>query len=98
MARVDRDRRSAGCILRALLILVLLAVIIGLFAVFYTGVTPKLHVDSKLKGIGRRTPIQIRIEDPQRVSRVKVEVVQGSDVKTVKEEELTPRPAWAFGS
>jgi murein DD-endopeptidase MepM/ murein hydrolase activator NlpD len=95
----DRDRnRSAGCFLRLLLILVLLAVIVGLFAVFYTGATPKLHVESKLKGIGMRTPIQVRIEDPQRVSKVTVAVVQGADVKTVKEQELTPRPVWAFGA
>jgi murein DD-endopeptidase MepM/ murein hydrolase activator NlpD len=95
----DRNRnRSAGCFLRVLLVLVLLAVIAGLFAVFYTGATPKLHVESKLKGIGRRTPFQIRIDDPQRVSKVKVEVVQGMDAKVVKEQDFTPRPAWAFGS
>jgi hypothetical protein len=95
----DRDRKaSAGCILRALLIVVVLAVIAGLFSVFYTGATPKLHVGSKLKGIGRRTPIEVKIEDPQRVSKVKVEVVQGMDVKPVKEQDFTPRSAWAFGS
>lgn len=95
----DRNRnRSAGCFLRVLLVLVLLAVIVGLSAVFYTGATPELHVESKLKGIGRRTPFQIRIKDPQRVSKVKVEVVQGMDVKVVKEQDFTPRSAWAFGS
>jgi murein DD-endopeptidase MepM/ murein hydrolase activator NlpD len=95
----DRNRnRSAGCFLRVLLVAVLLAVIVGLCAVFYTGATPKLHVESKLKGIGRRTPFQIRIDDPQRVSKVKVEVVQGMDVKVVKEQDFTPRAAWAFGS
>jgi len=94
----DRNRKSAGCFLRVLLVLVLLAVVLGLSAVFYTGTTPKLHVESKLKGVGRRTPIQIRIEDPQRVSKVKVEVVQGMDAKLVKEQGFTPRSAWAFGS
>lgn len=94
-----RDRsRSAGCIFRVLLVLVVLFVGAVVFAVLYTGATPKLHVESKLKGIGRKTPIQIRIEDPQRVSRLKVEVVQGMDVKTVKEQDLTPRSVWAFGS
>jgi len=56
------------------------------------------HVQSKLKGIGRRTPIQVRIDDPQRVSKVRVELVQGTEVKTVKEQDMTPRSAWAFGS
>jgi murein DD-endopeptidase MepM/ murein hydrolase activator NlpD len=94
----DRNRKSAGCFLRVLLVLVLLAVIAGLCAVFYTGATPKLHVESKLKGIGRRTPFQIRIESPQRLSKVKVEVVQGMDAKLVKEQDFTPRSAWSFGS
>ena len=43
---------------------------------FYSGATPKLTVESALKGIGRRTPIQIRIDDPQRVEKVRVEVLQ----------------------
>lgn len=96
----DRHRergRAAGCFLRTLLVLALLVVIVALFATFYTGAEPKVAVESKLKGIGRRTPVQIRIEDPQRVSKVTVEVVQGADVQTVAERELQPRPAWSFG-
>jgi murein DD-endopeptidase MepM/ murein hydrolase activator NlpD len=96
----DRHRergRAAGCFLRTLLVLALLVVIVALFATFYTGTEPKVAVQSKLKGIGRRTPIQIRIEDPQRVSKVKVDVVQGADVQTVAERELQPRSAWSFG-
>jgi len=98
MAR-DRDRKaSAGCLLRGLLILVALVVVAGLFSVFYPGATPRLQVQPKLKGIGRRTPIEVKIESPQRVSKIKVEVVQGMDVKPVKEQEMVPRSAWAFGS
>ena len=99
--REHRDRgdrgRAAGCFLRTLLVLALLVVIVALVATFYTGAAPKIAVDSKLKGIGRRTPIQIRVEDPQRVSKVTVEVVQGADVKKVAERELQPRAAWALG-
>jgi len=98
MAR-DRDRKaSAGCLLRGLLILVALAVVVGLFSIFYPGATPKLQVQPKLQGIGRRTPIEVKIENPQRVSKVKIEVVQGTDVKPVKEQEMTPRSVWSFGS
>ena len=93
-----RDRKApAGC-LRALLVLVALAVVALLFPVFYSGATPKVHVEPKLKGIGRRTPIAVKIESPQRVSKVKVEVVQGMDVKPVKEESFAPRSVWAFAS
>ena len=96
--RDRRDRgRAAGCFLRTLLVLALLVVIVALVATFYTGASPNVAVQSKLKGIGRRTPIQVRIEDPQRVSKVTVEVVQGQDVKKVAERELQAKPAWAFG-
>jgi murein DD-endopeptidase MepM/ murein hydrolase activator NlpD len=95
----DRDRRPAsGCILRTFLVVVVLAAGAGLFALLYPGAVPKIHLEPQLKGIGRRTPIRIRIEDPQRVSRVSVEVIQGRDVKTVKDQKLSPRPLWAFGA
>src|SRR5215813_8887644 len=95
----DRERKaSAGCLPRALVALFLLVVVGGLFYIFYPGVTPKLHVAPKYKGIGRRTPIEVKIDGPQRVSKVKVEVVQGDDVKPVKEQEMTPRSKWALGS
>jgi murein DD-endopeptidase MepM/ murein hydrolase activator NlpD len=98
MIRDRRDRgRAAGCFLRTLLVLALLVVIVALAATFYTGATPHVSVATKLKGIGRRTPIQIRIENPQRVSKVTVEVVQGQDVKTVAERELAAKSAWSFG-
>jgi Peptidase family M23 len=100
MARRDRSDRSktAGCFLRILMILALLVVAAVAAATFYTGAEPKVTVKPGLPGIGRRTPIQIRIEDPQRVEKVRVEVVQGTDVKPVQEKELQPKPAWAFGS
>jgi hypothetical protein len=102
MARRDRDRsdrnKAAGCFLRILMILALLVVAAVAVATFYTGAEPKVTVKPDLPGIGRRTPIRIRIEDPQRVEKVRVEVVQGTDVKPVQEKELQPKPAWAFGT
>ena len=97
MARRDRDgRNAAGCFLRMLLVLVLLVLVVALFATFYTGATPKVTVESALQGIGRRTPIQIRIDDPQRVEKVRVEVVQNPDVKPVMEKTFEPQPPWKF--
>jgi murein DD-endopeptidase MepM/ murein hydrolase activator NlpD len=97
MVRRDRDgRKAAGCFLRVLLVLVLLILIVGAFAGFYAGATPKLTVESALKGIGRRTPIQIRIDDPQRVEKVRVELVQNADVKPVMEKTFEPQPVWKF--
>jgi murein DD-endopeptidase MepM/ murein hydrolase activator NlpD len=105
MARPDRgfDRNSgrskaAGCFLRALMILALLGTAAAAATAFYTGAEPKLTVKPDLPGIGRRTPVRIRIDDPQRVEKVRVEVVQGMDVKPVQEKEFQPKSAWAFGS
>lgn len=97
MAR-DRDsgRKAAGCFLRTLLVLVALLLAVGVFATFYTGATPQVEVKPAKPGIGRRTPVQIRIVDPQRVEKVTVEVVQGSDAKPVEEKAFEPRSAWKF--
>lgn len=94
----DRDggRKAAGCFLRTLLVLVVLLIAVGAFATFYTGATPGVEVKPAKPGIGRRTPVQIRIVDPQRVEKVTVEVVQGTDVKPVEEKAFEPRPAWKF--
>jgi len=80
--------------MRVLLVLALLLVVAGAFTGFYTGATPKVTVKPTLPGIGRRTPIQIRIEDPQRVEKVRVELVQNLDVKPVMEKTFQPQPAW----
>lgn len=77
-----------------LLVLVLLLIAAGAFAGFYTGASPQVTVKPTLPGIGRSTPVRIRIEDPQRVEKVRVEVVQGSEVKPVMEKTFTPQPAW----
>ncbi|MFL6197036.1 MAG: M23 family metallopeptidase [Thermoanaerobaculia bacterium] len=95
MVRRDRDgRRAAGCFLRFLLVLVLILLAVGAFAGFYSGATPKVTLKPERPGIGRRTPIQIRIEDPQRVEKVRVELIQNSDVKPVLEKAFEPQPAW----
>jgi murein DD-endopeptidase MepM/ murein hydrolase activator NlpD len=76
----------------------LLVIAVALFATFYTGATPKVTVESALPGIGRRTPIQIRIDNPQRVVKVRVEVVQNTEVKPVLEQAYQPRSLWKLGS
>ncbi|HWM93188.1 MAG TPA: M23 family metallopeptidase [Thermoanaerobaculia bacterium] len=98
MVRRDRDKAAAGCFLRILMILALLVVAAVAAATFYTGAEPKVTVEPGLPGIGRRTPIKVRVEDPQRVTKVRVEVVQGSDVKPVQEKTFEPKPAWTLGT
>jgi murein DD-endopeptidase MepM/ murein hydrolase activator NlpD len=78
------------------MVLALLVVAGALFATFYTGAAPKVAVEPAMPGIGKRTPIKIRIEEPQRVEKVKVEVVQNMDVKPVEERAFDPQPTWKF--
>jgi hypothetical protein len=80
------------------LVVGLLVIVVALFATFYAGATPKVTVESALPGIGRRTPIQIRIDSPQRVAKVRVEVVQNQEVKPVLEQTFQPRSLWSLGS
>ena len=99
MVRRDRDRRkAAGCFLRVLLVLALVFILVGAFVGFYSGATPKVSVKPAYPGIGRRTPVRIRIDDPQRVEKVRVEVVQNGDAKPVLEKTFEPRSAWMPGS
>lgn len=79
-------------------ILLLLGVALALFGVvsFWPGHAPGVEVVPKLKGIGRRTPVEVKIDDVSRVQAVRVEVVQGADKIEVVEKEYTPGPSWAF--
>lgn len=95
MRRQDREaRKAAGCFLRLVLVVGTLVIALAAFAALYTGAKPTVSVKPAMPGIGRRTPIHIRIEDPQRVEKVRVEVVQGMDVKPVLERAFTPWPKW----
>ena len=92
--RSREGRAVAGCLLRVLLVLAGIVIVAGAFAAFYAGAAPKVAVKPERPGIGRRTPIRIRIEDPRRLEKVRVELVQNADVKPVLEKNFEPQPAW----
>ncbi len=79
-------------------ILLLLVVALALFGAvsFWPGRSPQVELVPKLKGIGKRTPIEVKVDDVSRVERVRIEVVQGADKIAVTEKEFTPAPAWKF--
>ncbi len=90
------QRSSGGALPRMLLVLLVLALAGVAVAAFWTGRPPQLEVKPGLAGIGRRTPIAVRIDDTARVEKLTVEVVQGMDVKPVAEKRFETHPAWAF--
>ncbi|HEV7670261.1 MAG TPA: M23 family metallopeptidase [Thermoanaerobaculia bacterium] len=80
---------------RILLLLVVALVLFGGVAL-WPGRSPKVDLVPKLKGIGKRTPIEVKIDDVSRIERVRVEVIQGADKTAVSEKEFAPAPPWAF--
>jgi murein DD-endopeptidase MepM/ murein hydrolase activator NlpD len=90
------QRSSGGALLRMLLVLVVLALAGGAAAAFWTGRPPHVEIRPGLAGIGRRTPIEVKIDDTGRVEKLTVDVVQGMDVKPVLEKGFETHPAWAF--
>ncbi len=100
MARRERDHtgRKGGCLKRGLVVGMFLISLTLLVAAFFSGAVPVLTVKPDLPGIGKRTPIRIRIEDPQRVTAVRVELVQGMDVTLLEERTFEPKSVFAFGT
>ncbi|HEY0781168.1 MAG TPA: hypothetical protein VGE98_01835, partial [Thermoanaerobaculia bacterium] len=92
----ERSRSSFGALLRLLLVGAGLVVAALVVTTFWTGAPPKVEVKPALPGIGRRTPIEVRVSDTGRVEKLTVQLVQGMDVKPLLEKELPTRPAWAF--
>jgi murein DD-endopeptidase MepM/ murein hydrolase activator NlpD len=86
--------KAGGCARPLLLALAAAVVLLGLIGLLYTGPAPRVSLQPALRGIGRRTPIRVRVEKPQRLERLRVEVVQGSDVKSVLEKAFEPAPLW----
>jgi murein DD-endopeptidase MepM/ murein hydrolase activator NlpD len=92
-----RERKAAaGCLVRGVLAIALLVLIVAVVGTFWVGSAPEVKVTPGAKGIGRRTPIAVHLDDTGRVLKVHVELVQGQDVTPVADKEFASHPAWAF--
>src|SRR6202035_1127312 len=91
-----REKNAAGCFVRTVLIVALLVLGFGIVATFWLGSAPEVSLRPSAKGIGRKTPITVHLSDTGRVERVRVELVQGSDVTAVGEKSFASHPAWEF--
>ncbi len=68
-----------------------------LLAWFRVGSSPRISIAAELPGIGRRTPIVVRVAEPGRgLSRVAVQLVQADRVELLAERRHEPRAFWAF--
>ncbi|MGE5233369.1 MAG: M23 family metallopeptidase [Acidobacteriota bacterium] len=91
----DRPRRR----LFAPLLWILIAAL-GAFVALATlrlGAAPSISIEPKIPGIGKRTPIVVRVAAPGRgLGPVKVELVQDQLDVVLAQRELRPRPFWKF--
>ncbi|HVT16499.1 MAG TPA: peptidoglycan DD-metalloendopeptidase family protein [Thermoanaerobaculia bacterium] len=90
------ERSTGGALPRMLVILVVLLLVVALTGTLWVGRAPRLEIKPSRPGIGRRTPILVKLNDAGRVDKLTVEVVQGMDVKPVAEKSFAPHSAWAF--
>ncbi len=82
-----------------LLLAVCLLLLVGFLAigVFRVGSPPVISISPETPVIGKRTAVKIQVEEPGRgLSSVKVELVQGDQVKTLAERSYAPRPQLRF--
>lgn len=91
-----QERNRGGCFVRVLLAAALIVVVVAVVTTFWVGGPPTLTLQPSAKGIGRRTPVTVRVDDTGRVEKLKVELVQGTDVTPVGEKSFATHPAWAF--
>ena len=90
-------RRKPRYLARLLLIVIPAGLIFLGVASFRSGPAPLIEIRSSLPGIGKRTPVEISIDEPVRgLSRVRVEFVQGDRVEVLEERAYTPRAPWQF--
>src|SRR5882724_4111712 len=92
-----RERKAAaGCLIRGVLAAALLLVVVVVVMTFWVGSAPDVTVKPGAKGIGRRTPMAVHLNDTGRVEKLRVELVQGQDVTPIAEQDFVTHPAWAF--
>jgi murein DD-endopeptidase MepM/ murein hydrolase activator NlpD len=90
------QRSSGAVLLRVLLAIAVLAAAAFGAASLWTGRPLQVTIHPDLPGIGRRTPVTVKLDDTGRVDKVTVELVQGMDVKPVAEKSFETHPAWQF--
>jgi murein DD-endopeptidase MepM/ murein hydrolase activator NlpD len=94
---MQRRRSRFGRNFLRLLLLVLAAVVLGIFGAIRVGPPPTVSIEPRLPGIGKKTAIDVRAEEPKRgLAGLSVEFVQGERVEVLATRAHTPRPSWAF--
>jgi murein DD-endopeptidase MepM/ murein hydrolase activator NlpD len=91
-------RRKARKFLNRILIAAIVALVVFVaLALFHTGAPPSVIIEPTLPGIGKHTPVTVKVETTGRgLGDVKVELVQGDSAVTLARNAHVPRPFWVF--
>jgi murein DD-endopeptidase MepM/ murein hydrolase activator NlpD len=88
---------SRGSVRGSLVVVALVAVAFLGVAAFRAGPEPTISIEADLPGIGKLTPVRVRVAEPKRgLGDVRVEFVQGERVEVLAEHSFIPNPAWQF--
>jgi murein DD-endopeptidase MepM/ murein hydrolase activator NlpD len=85
--------------MRKLFLVLIAGAVLGLawLVAFRAGPPPEIAIEPAAQAIGRKTPITVRVAEPQRgLAPIKIELVQGALVQTLAQVRHTPAPSWAI--
>ncbi|MEM7480738.1 MAG: M23 family metallopeptidase [Acidobacteriota bacterium] len=92
---MERERRKKNSLRRFLAVLILLVLVFCGLAMFRVGGEPSVSMTPEMPGIGRATPVTVRLAEPRRgLYRARVELVQEDRTFPVTEKTWRPQPAW----
>ena len=91
-------RSGPGLMPRVLLAgLLLCGLVVAMRGAFRAGPAPEVTITPAAKAIGARTPVTIRVAEPQRgLTGLKVEFLQAERKDTLADKSYVPESAWAF--
>jgi len=95
---MHRRRSKAGRnFLRLLFLAAAAAAVLAVIGAVRVGPPPTVTIEPRLPGIGKKTAIDVRAEEPRRgLAGLRVEFVQGERVEVLETRTHVPRPAWSF--
>jgi len=95
---MHRRRSKAGrTFLRVVFLAAAVAAVLAVAGAVRVGPPPTITIQPRLPGIGKKTAIDVRAEEPQRgLAGLRVELVQGERVEVLETRAHAPRPAWSF--
>ena len=90
-------RKPSRFLVRLFYLVAALAILFVLVASFRSGPAPSISIEPGMPGIGKRTPVKVRVDESKRgLAGYRVELVQGERVEILESRDHTPLDPWEF--